>query len=331
MSKGGGSSGQQRPTQQTVTQTNLPAYLEPSMKRLISRAEGLTEPDTPFERYEGVRIAPLREEQEESFDIIGEAVAAPTTASEAASAYYSGILGAPGGEPRGYRADTSAYDVGAYDPSSYQDYLNPYTESVIDVNRRAGERQFRRQQKANEAGRIARGTRGGSRAAIERAVNQDMFERRMADQANQLRMSGVTAAQQQAQAQFNREQTAKIQAAQAASGERQLESAYGLKAAQAAMASDPLALKAELERARAIGSVGEARRGLDQASADLAYTDFISERDKPRADLNYLAAILRGVPSTAVSDVMTYKAPPSLGGQLAGAGLSAAGLYKLLS
>ena len=66
MSKGGGSSGQQRPTQQTVTQTNLPAYLEPSMKRLISRAEGLTETDAPFERYEGVRIAPLRQEQEET-------------------------------------------------------------------------------------------------------------------------------------------------------------------------------------------------------------------------------------------------------------------------
>ena len=331
MSKGGGSSGAQKPVQQTETQTNLPAYLEPSMKRLISRAEGLTEPDAPFERYEGVRIAPFREEQEQSFDIIGEAVAAPTTASQAASEYYGGILGDPGGQPRGYRADEAAYKTQTYDPSGYTAYMNPYLERVIDVGRRQGEREFAGQQKRNEAARIARGTRGGSRAAIDRAVNRDMFERRMSDRADQLRMSGVTAAQQQAQAQFNREQAAKLQAAQAASAERQLESTYGLKAAQAAMASDPLALKAELERARAIGSVGEARRGVDQAAADLAYTDFISERDKPRADLNYLAAILRGVPSTAVSDVMTYKAPPSLGGQLAGAGLSAAGLYKLLS
>ena len=104
-----------------------------------------------------------------------------------------------------------------------------------------------------------------------------------------------------------------------------------MKAAQAAIASDPLAFKNSIERAQALSGVGETKRRVDQSSADLAYTDFISERDKPRADLNYLAAILRGVPSTAVSDVMTYKAPESLGGQLAGAGLSAAGLYKLLS
>lgn len=331
MSKGGGSSAPTKPVSQTVTQTNLPAYLEPSMKKLISRAEALTEPDAAYERYEGTRLAPFREEQELSFGLIGDAVSAPTAASDSAANYYAGILGAQGDQPQGFRADTVAYDTGAYDPSSYSEYMNPYLESVIDVNRRAGEREFTGQQKTNEAGRIARGTRGGSRAAIERAVNRDMYERRMSDQENALRMAGVTSAQKMSVDQFNKEQAAKIAAAQAGAKERELESTYGLKAAQAAIASDPLLFKGAVERAQALSGVGEAKRRVDQSAADLAYTDFISERDKPRADLNYLAAILRGVPSTAVSDVMTYKAPESLGGQLAGAGISAAGLYKLLS
>ena len=54
MSSGGGG-GQAAPTDQTVTQTNLPAYAQPYFERLMRRAEA--ESLQPTETYGGQRLA----------------------------------------------------------------------------------------------------------------------------------------------------------------------------------------------------------------------------------------------------------------------------------
>tara|TARA_R100001082_G_scaffold111253_1_gene94467 strand:- start:16061 stop:17329 length:1269 start_codon:yes stop_codon:yes gene_type:complete len=55
MSSGGGGGGQAAPTDQTVTQTNLPAYAQPYFERLMRRAEA--ESLQPTETYGGQRLA----------------------------------------------------------------------------------------------------------------------------------------------------------------------------------------------------------------------------------------------------------------------------------
>ena len=55
MSFGGGGGGQAAPTDQTVTQTNLPAYAQPYFERLMRRAEA--ESLQPTETYGGQRLA----------------------------------------------------------------------------------------------------------------------------------------------------------------------------------------------------------------------------------------------------------------------------------
>jgi len=82
------------------------------------------------------------------------------------------------------------------------------------------------------------------------------------------------------------------------------------------------------ERADQLMRAGAMRQGQEQAGFDVAYQDFINQRDFPRQQLNFYSSILRGVPISAQSEVSSYQAPPNPYSQLMGMGLGAAGLYK---
>jgi len=102
-----------------------------------------------------------------------------------------------------------------------------------------------------------------------------------------------------------------------------------------------------LQGAQTLGQLGEAQQGadlrllqaqqaaaaqdqqLEQRGLDLAYADFLRQRDYPMEQLSYYSNILRGLPIQLGSTATTYAPPPSMLGQLAGAGLGAAGLSNL--
>ena len=50
------------------------------------------------------------------------------------------------------------------------------------------------------------------------------------------------------------------------------------------------------EEAMGLISGGEARRRLDQAALDLAYADYLEQRQYPREMVNYALGVLKGVP-----------------------------------
>ena len=71
--------------------------------------------------------------------------------------------------------------------------------------------------------------------------------------------------------------------------------------------------------AQGLMTSGEAERLIDQRSADLAYADYLDQREKPKQDLNFLLGLAQGVPY----DTKTYsqqlgqswQAQPSVYGQ----------------
>lgn len=74
-----------------------------------------------------------------------------------------------------------------------------------------------------------------------------------------------------------------------------------------------------------------ARLSAQQASAatgqqqtqnqyDMAYQDFLRQRDYPQEQLGFYSNILRGLPVQLASTTQTYQAPPSVAGQLMGLG-----------
>jgi hypothetical protein len=71
------------------------------------------------------------------------------------------------------------------------------------------------------------------------------------------------------------------------------------------------------------------RQALNQQYLDTAYQDFLRQRDYPMEMLQQYSSLLRGVPIEPTTTRTTYAPPPSMFSQVAGAGLSAAGLYNM--
>ena len=362
MGKGSGGGGvSSQPSKSTVTQSNLPEYARPYYERLLDRGE--TESETPYDAYGGSRIADFNPTQQSGFDMsVASATEAPTGMMDAKD-YYSGIMNkryggrpfryaSPGGigeagpartglfggkgggsrGPRAFEAQDYMSQVGEYDPSSdYQQYMDPYLEDVLGRQRTRAEDIFQQQAGKREDARVGRGTRRGSRAAVEEAMARDTFEQRMGDLESQQRSQGYLKAQEQARDQFLKDRASRIQATQLGGAERLSEARYGMDAAAAAAGIDPLLFKQQQDQAGALQAVGGAEQKMEQANKDLAYQDFLNQRDFDRRQLQFLAGLLQGVPVTPQSEVYQYQAPASFGGQVAGAGLGAAGLYKMLT
>jgi len=329
MGKGSGSGGgpSPTPTQSTVTQTSLPQYAQPYYERLLDRGESLSQ--QAYNPYSGARIAQFTPEQQASFDMsIASATQAPKGMMDAQD-YYAGIMNIG---PRAFQAQDYTGQVNQYDPSTdYKKYQDPYLEDVLDRQRMRGQEIFDQQARKRADARVSRGTRRGSRAAVEEALERDKFEQRMGDVESQQRQQSYLAAQQQARDQFLRDREARMKAAQLTGAERLSEARYGMDAAAASAGIDPLLFQQQMAQAGALQGVGSAQQKMDQANLDIAYQDFLNQRDFERRQLQYLAGLLQGVPVTPQSEVYQYKAPGSFTGQLAGAGLGGLGLYKMLT
>lgn len=82
------------------------------------------------------------------------------------------------------------------------------------------------------------------------------------------------------------------------------------------------------DRLKSLLGVGQAREEYEQRGLDLAYDDFINQRDAERQNLQFLSSILRGVPISANQNVVTSETGNNLQGLLGSAtGLQA--LYNL--
>ncbi len=331
MGKGSGGGGvAPTPTKSTVTQTNLPEYAEPYYKDLMERGEA--ESLTPYQAYGGPRLAGFDPMQQAGF---GMQVAAGTEAPAGmmgARDYYSSILNSGQGGPRAFEAQDYRGLVGGYDPGQdYKSYMDPYLEDVLGRQRAKGEEIFQEQAGMRADQRVGRGTRRGSRGAVEEAMARHRHEQRMGDLESQQRSQAYLTAQQQARDQFLKDRQARMEAAQLGGGERLQEAQYGMQSAAAAAGLDPLLFQQQMQQAGALQGVGSAQQKMDQANLDLAYQDYLNQRDFDRRQLQFMAGLLQGVPVTPQSEVYQYQAPGSFGGQMAGAGLGALGAYKMLT
>ena len=88
-----------------------------------------------------------------------------------------------------------------------------------------------------------------------------------------------------------------------------------------------LAREGDVQAATLLEQIGKDQMAREQAGLDMAYEDFVRQRDYPREQLQFLSSILRGVPvqpSTETTKFGTYNPLQ----QLLGTGVSALGLYK---
>jgi hypothetical protein len=87
---------------------------------------------------------------------------------------------------------------------------------------------------------------------------------------------------------------------------------------------------ADLQRLNAQQASAAQNQALSQTQMDTAYQDFLRQRDYPQEQLGFYSNILRGLPVQLASTQQSYAAPPNMASQIAGAGLGALSLGKLL-
>ena len=212
--------------------------------------------------------------------------------------------GAGLGGLRGAQAFTATTAAGMPAAADISTYMNPYMTNVADVAARELTRRSEMQQVANEAQATQAGAFGGSRADIVEAERQRNLQQGLGDIYTQAQARAFDTA------------------LKAAQQDRKTQLASGLGMAQTASAADALNA-ADIQRQLGIGGL---QRGMDQATLDLGYQQFVQERDFPKAQLGFYSDILRGVPTGSMTTT-TGPAPqqPSLFGQIAGAGIGALG------
>jgi hypothetical protein len=355
---GGGKAAAPQPTQTTVQNTNIPEYAQPYVEQMLGSAQQQifnydTDPNTGVKTATGIKpytpysqnaqdyVAPFSPLQNQAMTGAGQLGTAPQL--DAAS----GIAGLAGSRALGSQYDPSQFNaqqVGTqdYTGSNVGQYMNPYMQSVVDIQQREAQRQadISGTQRGAQAARS--GAFGGSRAAIMDAE----AARNLATQKGDIQAQGQNAAFQNAQQQFNTQQQRDLQAQLANQGaglqaqqlgeqSRQYGAGFGLQGLQTGLqAAGQLGQLGQTMYGQQVGNIGlQNQMGAQQQAQqqnliNQSVQNYATAQQYPQQQLAFMSGLLRGLPLQTAT-TQQYQAPPSLASQAAGLGLAGYGLSKM--
>lgn len=205
---------------------------------------------------------------------------------------------------------------GMTDPNAMQQFMSPYMQNVLDVNKAEALRDAQKGLTAQNLASAKQGTYGGARNALM------MSE---ADRNLQTKLGSIQA--QGMQSAFDAAQKAQLAQAQQYGQFGQQLGTLGdvyTRAGTAQAATD-------IDRLKTMGAYGDLERAYDQQKIDARYQDFLTKQGYSREQLGYMADILRGVPIAKTGETSSVTTPPpSFASQLAGMGLSGLSLFNML-
>jgi hypothetical protein len=322
---GAGGKGKQ-PTETTQRIVNLPEFVDPYYKRMLKGAE---ESMLPFDPNTGEsNYVPYGNERLTSGADYGDVMASRGMVRDIAGSGISGL----GTAQEQFKSGIGAYggmtgrleDARMFDPAAAQQYMSPYMQNVVNMQKEGAIQDFM----ANQAGRDVKAVQAGAFGGSRQAVQQGVAEQNLAQRLEDIQTKGQQQAYQDAQKQFAADRAAQLQ--------RQLEQAQfdvdvtgrGLDAAKGLVGLGELERGTDIESARMLSTLGGDIRAEDQARLDLAYQDFLTQRDYPMSQYERYAGLLSGVPvGNLDATAKTYQAYNPVQAAL-GTGLSALGLYR---
>lgn len=242
-----------------------------------------------------------------------------------------------------------------YTGSAVSQYMSPYQQQVIDVQKQEALRDFGKGLTAQNLGAARQGTYGGARNVL---ANTEM-QRNLQTQLGNIQATGLQSAFQNAQQQFNAAQQQQMAAnqanLQAALGVQQLGAGQSLEAQRANQAARLQAAQgygalgqaygglgqiygglgtaqqaSDIDRLKTQGAYGDLQRAVQQQQLDAQYQDLMTRLNYPLTQAETISNLARGAPlaQTATSGVQTTPAP-SFASQLAGMGLTGLSLYNM--
>lgn len=243
----------------------------------------------------------------------------------------------------------------SYTGSNVSQYMSPYEQQVIDVQKQQAFRDAQKGLVAQNMAAARQGTYGGARNALM----QTEADRNLQTQLANIQATGLQSAFQNAQQQFNtsqqQQQAANLANLQAALGVQQLGAGQSLesqKANQAAQLQSAQGLgqlgatygnigqtlgalgtaqqASNLDLLKTQGAYGDLQRAVQQQQLDAQYQDLMTKLNYPLSNLETMNNLVRGAPltQTATSGSQTTPAP-SFASQLAAMGLTGLSLYNM--
>jgi|DEB0MinimDraft_10_1074344.scaffolds.fasta_scaffold00484_7 hypothetical protein len=218
---------------------DLPTDYKSGLADILGEAKKLYEAkkETGYQTYEGPRIAGFTPEEQAAMTGIAGLVGTGRQYFDPATQYAKGL-----GEQ--FTADTA------------QSYMNPYQQSVVDVEKRKAREDFEQTMQGIGAKAVGAGGYGGSRQAVVEGEAIGDLGQRLGD----IQAIGQKQAFDQARQAFEAQKARERQAGSALAS-------LGQQAPQQA-----------LKELTALSGVGEAGRGMEQSKMDLAYKDFLERQ-----------------------------------------------------
>ena len=216
--------------------------------------------------------------------------------------------------------------AGTFDPAQTANFMNPFTEQVIDISEADIDERNAQLQNELAAQAVSQGAFGGSRSGVMASRTARDMEREKARIGSQLRASGYESARNAAQEAFENTQSRRLAASQGIGGlglqYGQLSQAdieqmrgigsdfaglaggYGNLAQQGANIGVQQAALGETAQSllgrdvASLGGIGGLQRGLQQAGLDAQRATKTEQRNQPFQTLAFMGDMVRGVPST---------------------------------
>ena len=305
---GGGGGGGSAPANTTSVQTqDLPEWAKGHAQDVLNKGAALTDINqNPYQAYGGNRIAGFDPMQQQAFQGAQNMQVASQIGQGSALAGGAGIGGAN---------VAGQANVGGFQ-NQVGGYMNPYLQMSLAPQLAEANRQYDVSGARQQAAATGAGAFGGSREAIMAAENER--NRNMGLQS--ITGQGYNTAFTNAQNQYNQNlqnQLAGYNLMGSAAGQL---GQLGQQQYQQGMGINQLQ-----------SQYGAQRQAQEQKGLDTAYQDFLTQKNYPYQQLSYMANLVRGTPMGMNTQSQVYQAPPNAMGQLAGLGMGAYGLSKMMA
>ena len=311
----------------TLTGTDIPEWVSAAGRQLYDQSAEIASQDFPG--YEGARIATYGDDNNKLTDLERQGIDLLAQGNEPFQEYMDNASEMANTLGQGYDQASRKDLLGDnFSMASAKPYMDMY-QSSIDPAIAEIERQTQRNLMGDSAAAARAGAFGGSRQGLREAETITEGSRLAGD----ARAQAGARAMEFASGRFDQERSARLAAEQARRSGYETQEAGRLRATETLQGFAPLAQGLNEQAASGMISGGQAQRQLDQQALDMAYGDYVEQRNYPQQQLNFALGALQGVPyetrTIGLEQGTQYSQSPSIYGQTLGGLGSLASAYYL--
>ena len=317
-------------TQTTEQTVRLAPFQEDFLADIFASAEALTEPGSSMP-FAAQRLEGLSQSQKDAIERARAGVGSFEPFVQRGSEAIGQGIGAVGAGLGTIGSAIGQTAQAGFDPTSYQQFMSPFTEDVIATTQADIARQGQMQQNQLAGQAVGSGAFGGSRQGIAQAEIARNVMDQQARTGAQLRSQGFQQAQQLAQQQANQALRQAQLTGQLGASTGQLGATTGrLGQALGQLGTSTAALgqlgqQLNVQDVNTLLGVGGLQQQQGQRQLDIARANELAQEALPFQRVGFLSDIFRGVPALQQTTSRMTTPPPSRGSQLLGLGIAGLG------